>query len=113
LRQTHLPKATNLSSIGNIETGKPLDLLPDRTADAVLPWLKSHQEIEVVSRDRASAYADACKWKMYFAALRRNTCRILRIVKKNGRLCQKVGRFYILLVNWLVEPDERKNGGRT
>src|SRR5947209_15944874 len=45
----------------NIETGKPLDLLPDRTAEAVLPWLKSHQEIEVVSRDRASAYADAAK----------------------------------------------------
>jgi transposase len=43
----------------NIETGKPLDLLPDRTAEAVLPWLKRHQEIEVVSRDRASAYADA------------------------------------------------------
>ena len=45
----------------NIETGKPLDLLPDRTAEAVLPWLASHQEIEVVSRDRASAYADAVK----------------------------------------------------
>lgn len=45
----------------NIETGKPLDLLPDRTAEAVLPWLKRHQEIEVVSRDRASAYADAAK----------------------------------------------------
>lgn len=45
----------------NIETGKPLNLLPDRTAEAVLPWLKSHQEIEVVSRDRASAYADAVK----------------------------------------------------
>jgi transposase len=42
----------------NIKTGKPLDLLPDRTAEAVLPWLKRHQEIEVVSRDRASAYAD-------------------------------------------------------
>jgi transposase len=26
-----------------------------------LPWLKSHSEIEVVSRDRASAYADAVK----------------------------------------------------
>src|SRR5207247_4186441 len=45
----------------NIETSKPLDLLPDRTAEAVLPWLPSHQEIEVVSRDRASAYADAVK----------------------------------------------------
>jgi len=45
----------------NLETGRPLDLLPDRTAEAVLPWLKRHQEIEVVSRDRASAYADAVK----------------------------------------------------
>jgi transposase len=45
----------------NIETSKPLNLLPDRTAEAVLPWLTSHQEIEVVSRDRASSYADAVK----------------------------------------------------
>lgn len=45
----------------NIQTSKPLTLLPDRTAEAVLPWLTSHQEIEVVSRDRASSYADAVK----------------------------------------------------
>jgi transposase len=45
----------------NLETGKPLDLLPDRTAEAIFPWLEQHQEIEVVSRDRASAYADAVK----------------------------------------------------
>ncbi len=45
----------------NIETRKPLTLLPDRTAEAVMPWLKSHPEIAVVSRDRASAYADAAK----------------------------------------------------
>src|SRR5438270_13808115 len=43
----------------NLETGKPLDLLPDRTAEAVKPWLASHPEIQVVSRDRASAFADA------------------------------------------------------
>jgi transposase len=43
----------------NVQTGKPLDLLADRTAEAVMPWLASHPEIEVVSRDRASAYADA------------------------------------------------------
>jgi hypothetical protein len=45
----------------DLETGKPLDLLADRTAEAVLPWLERHQEIEVVSRDRASAYADAVR----------------------------------------------------
>ncbi len=45
----------------NLETGKPLDVLPDRTAEAVFPWLEKHQEIDVVSRDRASAYADAVK----------------------------------------------------
>ncbi len=43
----------------NLETHRPLDLLPDRTAKAVSPWLSKHSEIEVVSRDRASAYADA------------------------------------------------------
>ena len=45
----------------NLETSKPIDLLADRTAEAVLPWLSRHQEIEVVSRDRASAYADALR----------------------------------------------------
>jgi transposase len=43
----------------NLQTHRPVDLLPDRTAEAVLPWLKRHREIDVVSRDRASSYADA------------------------------------------------------
>ena len=43
----------------NAETGKPLDLLADRTTAAVSPWLASHPEIQVVSRDRADGYAEA------------------------------------------------------
>jgi transposase len=43
----------------NLQTRRPLDLLPDRTAEAVKPWLASHPEIQLVSRDRASAFADA------------------------------------------------------
>jgi hypothetical protein len=35
--------------------------LPDRTAEAVKPWLSTHPEIQVVSRDRASAFADAVR----------------------------------------------------
>lgn len=43
----------------NLETRRPLELLPDRTAEAVKPWLARHPEIQLVSRDRASAFADA------------------------------------------------------
>lgn len=30
----------------NLETRRPLDLLPDRTAEAVKPWLTHHPEME-------------------------------------------------------------------
>jgi transposase len=36
----------------NLETRRPLDLLPNRTAEAVKHWLASHPDIQVVSRDR-------------------------------------------------------------
>lgn len=43
----------------NAESGKPLDLIADRTAEAVKPWLANHPEIQLVSRDRANGYAEA------------------------------------------------------
>lgn len=51
----------------DLETHRPIELLADRTADAVLPWLRNHPEIDVVSRDRASAYAEAAKKAVPFA----------------------------------------------
>src|SRR5215472_16588378 len=47
----------------NLQTRRPVDLLPDRTPDAVLPWLKRHREIDVVSRDRASSYCSVPHWR--------------------------------------------------
>jgi DNA-binding transcriptional regulator YiaG len=43
----------------DLERGKVIDLLPDRSADSTAEWLRAHPGIEVVSRDRASLYAEA------------------------------------------------------
>jgi transposase len=45
----------------DLEAGKVIDLLPDREADTVARWLHAHPSIEIVSRDRASAYAEAAR----------------------------------------------------
>jgi transposase len=43
-------------------TGTGLSLImPDRSGDSVKVWLQGHPEIEVISRDRASSYADAAR----------------------------------------------------
>ncbi|MFE5301893.1 ISL3 family transposase [Streptomyces sp. NPDC056632] len=44
--------------ITNAVTHEVLDLLPNRDA-ALIPWLARHPQIDVICRDRASAYADA------------------------------------------------------
>jgi transposase len=43
----------------DLETSEVIDLLPDRDAVTVGTWLAAHPYIELVSRDRASAYSQA------------------------------------------------------
>lgn len=47
--------------IGDLETGKPLELVPDRTVQTVSTWLQEHPEIKIISRDRWSEYATAAQ----------------------------------------------------
>ena len=42
----------------NLETRKPIDLLPDRESKTVAEWLKTHPGVEIVARDRSPLYAE-------------------------------------------------------
>ena len=43
----------------DLETHRPVDLLPDRSTETVKQWLLEHPGIEIISRDRSSSYIEA------------------------------------------------------
>src|SRR5450759_5825717 len=45
----------------DMQTGRPVDVLPDREQATVEEWLQAHPGTEVVCRDRGGAYAAAVR----------------------------------------------------
>jgi len=45
----------------DLERRCPVDLLPERTVEAVAQWLHTHPGVEIICRDRASVYAEGAR----------------------------------------------------
>ncbi|WP_319718012.1 ISL3 family transposase [Nonomuraea angiospora] len=45
----------------DLEARRPVEVLPGREASPVAEWLAAHPEVEIVTRDRARAYAEAAR----------------------------------------------------
>src|SRR5229473_2337787 len=57
LRKRH----TSGTILVDLEHRQPVALLPERTAEPVAQWLRAHPGVEVIARDRASAYAEGAR----------------------------------------------------
>ncbi|MGN5377911.1 transposase [Streptomyces lasalocidi] len=45
----------------DVEAGRVVDVLPDRTSETFAAWLKDHPGAEIICRDRATAYTKAVR----------------------------------------------------
>lgn len=69
-----------------------VDLLPDRQSQTVTEWLRAHAPPEIISRDRAGAYAEAARQGAAHAIQVADRFHLLRNLREAGGACSDPSR---------------------
>ncbi len=104
----------------DLERGKVVDLLADRSAESTECWLRTHPGTEVISRDRASLYAQAAtnaapqaiqvadRWHL----LHNMTEALTEALAPHHRLLNEAARMAVA-AEPTPQPEQEKNGSVT
>ena len=96
----------------DLETGRPVDILAGRMAEPVAQWISQHPGVEIVARDRATAYAQAVSSAAPGAIQVDDRFRLVRNVNDAFREVIDGRRWVIpgIAVDTVPEPCTKKPG---
>lgn len=99
------------------ETGKPIDVLPERDSETVKQWLEQHPTIEIVTRDRNGEYRDAISQALPEAVHIADRWHLLKNLREmvERHISSQYARVRQLVANSTegeVEPDEIDTGAK-
>jgi len=89
----------------DLELRKTIEILPDRTAETAEAWLRTHPEVELVSRDRGGNYAAAARKGAPQAQQVADRFHILKNLRDG------IKDFLARKQKWLPEAEEASSDG--
>lgn len=99
----------------NQETGRPVELLPECSAEVLAQWLSEHPGVEIITRDRAGDYAagattgapDALQVADRFHLLQNLTDMLKRMFERQPKQLREATRQAAAKLSSLEEPTTR------